>query len=94
MNITGIIWHRNVIDKLAFKHKVTTDEVEEVFDNKPKIRFMEKGDVKDEDVYAALGQTEGGRYLFVMFIYKKSHEALILTARDMHRKERRLYERK
>ena len=42
----------------------------------------------------ALGQTEGGRYLVALFIYKLTGEALILSARDMARKERKLYDRK
>jgi uncharacterized DUF497 family protein len=42
----------------------------------------------------ALGQTEAGRYLTVLFIHKKSKEALILSARDMAEKERKLYGRK
>ena len=55
---------------------------------------MEKGDREGEDVYLALGQTEAGRYLAVLFIYKRTKEALILSARDMAKKERRLYGRK
>jgi len=35
MKIEGIIWLRNIVDKLAFKHHVETDEVEEVLHNKP-----------------------------------------------------------
>jgi len=38
--------------------------------SKPKFRFVEKGEREDEDVYMALGQTEGGRYLTVLFIHK------------------------
>jgi len=53
--------------------------------------FVEKGDVAGENVYLALGQTESGRYLSVFFIYKKNKEALVLSARDMARKERRYY---
>ncbi len=34
---------REIIDKLAFKHNVTPDEVEEVLANRPKFRFVEKG---------------------------------------------------
>jgi len=30
MKIEGVIWLRDVIHKLIFKHKVETDEVEEV----------------------------------------------------------------
>lgn len=42
MKIEGIIWLRDIVDKLAFKHRVETDEVEEVLGGKPKFRFIEK----------------------------------------------------
>jgi uncharacterized DUF497 family protein len=89
MRIEGIIWLRNIEDKLLFKHSVATYEVEEVLANRPKFCFIEKGELEDEDVYLALGQTNSGRYLAVIFIHKQTNEALILSARDMARKERR-----
>jgi uncharacterized DUF497 family protein len=94
MNIEGIIWLRTVIDKLAFKHRVETFEVEELLAGKPKFRFVEKGEQEGEDVYLALGQTDVGRYLTVFFIHKKTKDALILSARDMVEKERKMYGRK
>lgn len=94
MNIEGIIWLRMIIDKLAFKHRVETHEVEEIFAGNPKFRFVEKGERDDENVYLALGTTDAGRYLTVLFIYKKTKEALILSARDMANKERKMYGRK
>jgi uncharacterized DUF497 family protein len=94
MNIEGIIWLRTVIDKLAFKHRVEIHEVEELFAGEPRFRFVEKGEREDEDVYMALGQTDAGRYLMVVFIRKKTKEALILSARDMAEKERKMYGRK
>jgi hypothetical protein len=94
MRIEGIIWLRDVVDKLISKHHVETYEVEEVLNSKPKIRFVEKGDREGEDVYLALGQTDAGRYLAVLFIYKQTKEALVLSARNMARKERRRYGRK
>jgi len=42
----------------------------------------------------ALGQTGAGTYLAVLFIHKKTKEALILSARDMVPKERTLYAKK
>jgi hypothetical protein len=30
MRVTGVIWLRDVVDKISWKHHVTTDEVEEV----------------------------------------------------------------
>ncbi len=94
MYIEGIIWLRNIVDKLAFKHHVETYEVEEVLTINPKFRFVEKGERAGEDVYMALGQTDAGRYLTVLFIHKTTRQALILSARDMADKERRIYARK
>jgi uncharacterized DUF497 family protein len=94
MKVEGIIWLREIVDKLAFKHHVEPEEVEEVFDNEPKIRFVEKGERKGENVYLASGQTVAGRYLIVLFIYNKTKKALILSARDMADKERKQYGKK
>jgi uncharacterized protein len=94
MKIESVIWLREIVDKLAFKHHVEPEEVEEVFDNQPKVRFVEKGERKDENVYLALGRTVAGRYLAVLFIYKKTRGALILSARDMADKERKQYGKK
>ncbi len=43
MKIEGIVWLRDIVEKLAWKHQVEPYEVEEVFANQPKIRFVEKG---------------------------------------------------
>lgn len=94
MRIEGVIWLDHIVDKLASKHSVETYEVEELLENKPKYRFVTKGERQDEDVYLALGRNNGGRYLSVFFIYKNTREALILSARDMANKERKLYGRK
>ena len=93
MKIVGFIWLEEIVEKLEVKHQVTTDEVEQVFENQPRIKRMNKGHFRDEDVYRGLGQTEVGRYLVVFFIHKLSHEALILSARDMDDKERKNYAR-
>ena len=94
MKITGIIWLRDVVDKLSCKHHVSTDEVEEVFNGSPRYRFIEYGDIQGENLYAALGQTDAGRFLKVHFLHKRTGEALIITARDMSKKERKRYGKK
>ena len=93
MYIDDFIWLPDIVEKLAVRHHVTQDEVEEVFFNRPWYRFVESGYRPGEDVYAASGQTDAGRYLIVFFIQKPEHVALILSARDMDQKERRRYER-
>jgi uncharacterized DUF497 family protein len=53
---------------------------------------VEKGDVSGEDVYLGLGETGSGRYLSVFFIHKKN--AVVISARDMTKKERKIYGKK
>jgi uncharacterized protein len=91
MEIAELLWLDAVVDKIESKHRVTPTEVEEILSNRPRIRKMNKGRFRGEDVYRALGQTRAGRYLTVFFIYKQTKEALILSARDMDQKERRSY---
>jgi uncharacterized DUF497 family protein len=93
MRIVDIIWLPHIIDKLNWKHGVIPEEVEEILFSNPVVRKVQKGHKKGEDLYAALGRNESGRYLIVYFIYKLSREALILSARDMDQKERKLYGR-
>lgn len=94
MYIDDFLWLPDIVEKLAVKHHITQDEVEEVFFNRPKYRFVESGRQKGEDVNSACGQTEAGRYTIVFFIHKKPNTALIISARDMDKKERKRYERK
>ena len=52
---------------------------------------MAKGRVKGENVYAAYGQTLGGRYLIVFYIRKLSDAVMPISARDMDGAERNYY---
>jgi hypothetical protein len=85
---------RPVADKIWRKHHVYEDEVYEIFENRPNYRKLEKGDIEGEDLYGAYGQTNAGRYLSVFFIYKLSHDALVISARDMSKSERRKHGKK
>ena len=94
MFINDIIWLDYVIEKISRKHDVLPEEVEEVLFNKPKYRRAQKGKFEGEDLYYAYGQTDSGRYLIVVFIYKRTKDALIFSARDMERNERKNYAQK
>ena len=93
MQIDEIIWKQQFVEKLATKHGVEQTEVEEVLSNRPRFRFVSKGDWPGEDLYSAMGQTDTGRYLIVFFIQKPNRRALIVSARDMDKTERRNYGR-
>ncbi len=91
MKIHEIIWKEEFVDKLAIKHGVTVDEAEEVLDSDPHIRKVGKGQTRGEHVYAALGQTSGGRYLIIYFVRKLSGAVLPISARDMDGGEKNYY---
>jgi uncharacterized DUF497 family protein len=92
--IDDIIWLDTIVEKLAWKHNVLTSEVEEVLGGNCRIFKKEKGRVEGEHLYNALGKTNSGRYLSVFFIMKLNNKALIVTARDMNKTERKRYETK
>lgn len=94
MQIHEVIWRPQFIEKLASKHNVKTTEVEEILTNRPYFRFVSKGNRPGENAYSTMGQTDAGRYLIVIFILKTHHRALVISARDMSRTERRNYERR
>ena len=94
MHIIDIIWLPDIVEKLAVKHDVRPDEVEESLMGLPSFRRIERGRVQGEDLYAAMGQTDAGRYLVVYFSRKAGGVALIISARDMDSRERRQYGRK
>ena len=94
MKISGIIWLEEIVDKIERKHRVKQDEIREILRSSSHYRFVEKGHRRGENVYAALGQTNAGRYLIVFFVRKKTQQALVVSARDMTVSERRKYEKK
>jgi len=91
MVISQIIWKDQFVEKLETKHGVSVTEAEEVLCSKPHIRKVSKGRVKGENVYAAFGQTIGGRYLVIFYIRKLTGAILPISARDMDDGERKYY---
>lgn len=85
-------WDRGNIDKNFINHSVANKEAEEVFSNQP---FAAAEDVKHssaEERFQALGQTDKGRLLFVSFTIR-GEKVRIISARDMNKKEVKVYEK-
>jgi hypothetical protein len=76
------------------KHGVSTAEAEQVFFNEPLLLIADIKHSQGELRFHALGKTDEGRTLHVTFTLRNNGERLrIISARDMHRKERTIYEK-
>ncbi len=58
MQLQEVIWLSQFVEKLAVKHGVTTEEVDEILFGQPFVRFWQKGQVRGEDLYLALRPDE------------------------------------
>ncbi len=86
----GFDWDSGNREKNWTEHRVAWWECEEVFFNQPLYVFPDTGHSLAEDRYYALGKTNGARHLFIVFTRRRS-KIRVISARDMHRKERRVY---
>jgi hypothetical protein len=91
--ITGFEWDAGNARKSADKHGVSQAEAEQVFFNQPLLLLEDLKHSGDEPRLHALGVTDAGRRLHVTFTLRDSRCRLrVISARDMHRKERGVYE--
>lgn len=88
--ITGFDWDKGNEQKNV-KHGVTPAEAEQVFLNEPLVVLDDLKHNDTEPRFHALGQTSDGRLLHVTFTIRTS-KIRVISARDMHRKERTIYE--
>ena len=85
-------WDQANIEKNWLTHKVTPCEAEEVFFNKPLLVADDPMHSTREKRYYVLGQTNQGRMLLAVFTLRKKR-VRVISARDMSRKERKIYTR-
>ena len=90
MSCTGFEWDEGNLAKNWEKHGVTAPESEQIFFNRPLIAGSDETHSQKEARFYALGQTDTGRPLFVVFTIRNNLIRAI-SARDMSRKERRVY---
>jgi uncharacterized protein len=91
--IVGFDWDEGNRRKSADKHDVSQAEAESIFFNDPLIVVEDLRHSQGEQRFNALGQTTQGRPLHVTFTLRESGTLIrVISARDMNRKERQLYE--
>jgi uncharacterized DUF497 family protein len=88
--INGFEWDNGNQQKNV-KHGVAPAEAEQVFLNEPLIVLDDLKHSDTEQRFHALGQTSEGRLLHITFTIRTSR-IRVISARDMHRKERAIYE--
>lgn len=75
------------------KHSVTDAEAEELFFNEPLLLLDDSAHSASESRWHALGRTNDHRLLKVAFTLRAGGARVrIISARPMHRKERKIYE--
>jgi uncharacterized DUF497 family protein len=91
-NCTGFEWDDGNLFKNWEKHRVSATECEQIFFNRPLVAGADKQHSQREARFYALGQTDFGRLLFVVFTIRKNR-IRVISARDMNRKEKKVYEK-
>lgn len=89
--IEGFEWDVHNSQKNQLKHRVSPEECQELFYNKPLLVSADKTHSTTEKRLQALGKTDGSRELFLVFTIRKN-SIRVISARDQSRKERIIYQ--
>jgi uncharacterized protein len=89
-NVTRFDWDEGNAAKNWTKHEVSRAETEQVFFNRPIVVVDARRDAGDEVRYFALGKTDTGRRLTVVFTLR-APALRVISARPMSRQERVIY---
>lgn len=89
--LTGFEWDDGNRSKSQTKHGVSPGEAEQLFFNEPLVVIDDTKHSKIEKRFAAFGVTDAGRRLVAIYTIR-SEKIRIISARDMHKKERAFYE--
>lgn len=91
--VTGFDWDAGNERKSEEKHVVSHFEAEQVFFNQPLLILADQKHSKNEVRYHALGISNDARLLHITFTLRSGDSLIrVISARDMHRKERNAYE--
>ena len=90
--VTGFDWDDGNARKND-KHGVSMAEAEQVFFNVPLLLLEDESHSQSEIRLHALGQTDVGRGLHITFTLRQAGTLIrVISARDLHRKERAIYD--
>lgn len=91
--VVGFDWDQGNLRKSTEKHGVSQSEAEQIFFSEPLVVAEDALHSQREPRFHALGVTLEGRRLHVTFTLRVRETRIrVISARDMHRKEREYYE--
>jgi hypothetical protein len=91
--IAGFDWDAGNERKSEDKHAVGRFDAEQVFFNQPLLVLADQKHSQNEEHYHALGESNDARFLHITFALRSADTLIrVISARDMHRKERNIYE--
>lgn len=91
--VTGFQWDEGNARKSVDKHGVAQSEAEQIFFNSPLLLVPDQKHSRQEPRYHALGATDAGRLLHITLTLRSAGALIrVISARDMHRKEKAVYE--
>jgi uncharacterized protein len=90
-DVTEFDWDGGNAEKNWLRHRVSQAASEQVFFNRPLVVAEDDLHSGTEPRHLALGQTDAGRLLFVVYTLR-GDKVRIISVRDMTRRERREYE--
>jgi uncharacterized DUF497 family protein len=94
LKITGFDWGQGNARKNE-KHGVSMAEAEQMFFNAPLLLLEDTTHSHQEPRYHALGRADDQRHLHITFTLRQGGKKLrVISAGDMHRKERAIYDEK
>jgi uncharacterized protein len=86
----GFEWDAGNAPKIWERHEVAPGEAEQVFFNRPLVATVDLKHLGTEPRFLALGKTDAGRHLLVVFTFRQ-RLIRVISARNMSRRERREY---
>jgi uncharacterized DUF497 family protein len=91
IDATEFDWDEGNAEKNWLRHRVSQAESEQIFFHEPLVVAEDELHSASELRYFALGRTDAGRLLFVVYTLR-GEKVRVISARDMTRREQREYE--
>ncbi|MEH1872374.1 BrnT family toxin [Nostoc sp.] len=84
-------WDENKAARNLLKHQVSFEEAKTVFDDPLYVEFYDPDHSDDEERYLIIGESSQGR-LLIMSYTERVNSTRLISAREVTRSERKIYE--